>query len=132
MQKERTSMQKERTTIEKERATIEKEKSSVGSRNGTVHEANQHIPVYPNSRHGSQGSILDIQNYNVESFEPKPLNKDTYYIDYKTKAQDVAQIMDSFVLKEGSSAKKTSLPGEYYVLKKNFDLLYDLFKVAFF
>ena len=56
-------------------------------------------------------------------------DKDTYYTDYKRKTREIVSIMDTFLSKEANLAKKVHLPGEYYVLKKNFDLLLSTFKV---
>ena len=39
------------------------------------------------------------------------------------------KLIDHFIISETHTLKNEKLPGEYYVLRKNFDLLLRLFKV---
>jgi len=61
--------------------------------------------------------------------ERTPVNKDNYYADYQQRARDLMKVIDNFMVAEIHTLKKDNLPGEYYVLRKHFDMLYRLFKV---
>jgi len=76
-----------------------------------------------------------IENFTNESqlrdlSESKTLDRDTYFIEYKKRANEISRLMDDFLNKQ-SSIRRGNLPGEFYLLQKNFELLYGLFKVSF-
>lgn len=79
---------------------------------------------YSPQKHLSQYSSI-----NKSQLQEQNLDKDTYYTDYKHKTREIVNIMNNFLSKEAIAAKKVNLPGDYYVLKKNFDLLFSIFKV---
>lgn len=55
--------------------------------------------------------------------------KEEHFTDYSVRAKDVMRLIENFMVTEINTLKKDNLPGEYYVLRKNFDILYRLFKV---
>ena len=72
-------------------------------------------------------------NEEQESFsEPRTtpvVNKDSYYLDYNQKVKETMSVIDNFMVSEIETLKKEKLPPEYYLLRKNFDILYRVFKV---
>jgi hypothetical protein len=59
----------------------------------------------------------------------RQLDRESYYADYHQRAKDLIRLIENFMAAEISTLKRDNLPGEYYVLRKNFDILYRLFKV---
>lgn len=58
-----------------------------------------------------------------------PVNRDSYYVDYNQKVKEVMGVLDDFMVSEINTLKKEKLPAEYYLLRRNFDILYRIFKV---
>ena len=54
---------------------------------------------------------------------------DNYFLEYNDKVKEIMQALDNVTNYELSQANKTNLPAEYYLLKRNYDVLYSLFKV---
>jgi len=61
-----------------------------------------------------------------------PANRESYFADYNRKVKDVMGTIEDFMVAEINTLKKDKLPAEYYQLRRNFDILYRVFKVAFF
>lgn len=59
-----------------------------------------------------------------------PVNRDSYYVDYNQKVKETMGILDDFMVSEINTLKKEKLPAEYYLLRRNFDILYRIFKVT--
>ena len=57
------------------------------------------------------------------------LNKDSYFADYNKKVKDILYVINNFMVTEIDTLKKDKLPAEYYHLRRNFDILYRVFKV---
>jgi len=96
----------------------------------------EHLPISAPQENPFSAPPVRIENYANESqlrdlSESKTLDRDTYFVEYKKRANEIARIMDEFLSKQNISSRRSNLPGEFYLLQKNFELLYGLFKVAF-
>ena len=56
-------------------------------------------------------------------------NRESYFADYNRKVKDVMGTIEDFMVAEINTLKKDKLPAEYYHLRRNFDILYRVFKV---
>ena len=99
---------------------------------------NKHKEEEQNEELDSRGSYLNFESYKnivlagIDELECIPnitFNKDSYYIEYKTKAQKVLQILNGFKSIQDKLHENPNFPQEYIVLENAFNLLLDLFKV---
>ena len=60
----------------------------------------------------------------------KQKNDDNYFLEYKEKVVEIMQALDNVTNYELSQANNSNLPPEYYLLKRNYDVLYSLFNVC--
>jgi len=93
----------------------------------------EHLPISAPQENPFSAPPVRIENYANESqlrdlSESKTLDRDTYFVEYKKRANEIARIMDEFLSKQNINSRRSNLPGEFYLLQKNFELLYGLFK----
>jgi len=55
-------------------------------------------------------------------------NRESYFADYNRKVKDIMGTIEDFMVAEINTLKKDKLPTEYYHLRRNFDILYRVFK----
>jgi len=67
-------------------------------------------------------SAVDVRN------TVSAANRESYFADYNRKVKDIMGTIEDFMVAEINTLKKDKLPTEYYHLRRNFDILYRVFK----